>query len=242
MLRGLITILFLILFFLTYSQDEVPQNTPVYDMDPIHFGFTLGFSTMDFIIRHADDFYDQDTVFSINNKRQPGFNIAMVTNFKLGQYFDLRFLPGLTFGQRDLMYGRNIELVRQANIEGESLDSLHIMKIESTFLQFPLQIKYKARRVNNYRPYVIAGVNYCFDLEAQKKIKKDEHPKVRLGRHDIYYELGFGIDYYFPFFKLSSEIKLSIGLRDMLIKDSRIYSTSIDRLNSKMVSILFHFE
>lgn len=235
----------LILFIFTVSaaiaQTEKPKNTPVYDRDPLHFGFTLGVSTMDFGIKLTDDFYtSNDTVLGINNKRQPGFNIAMVTNLRMGEYLDLRFLPGLVFGQRDLIYDRDIALVQ--DLVDESSSEQHTMKIESTFLQFPLHLKYKAKRVNNYRPYLIGGVNYCFDLEAQKRIKDSERPKIRLQRHDVYYELGFGIDYYFPFFKLSSEVKFSVGLLDVIKRDGREYTTSIDKLNSKMVTLQFHFE
>jgi Outer membrane protein beta-barrel domain len=241
MFRKLFFLVFTTLIFVSVqAQIEKPQNTPVYDRDPLHFGFTLGLSTMDFGIRLSDDFYNLDTVLAVNNKRLPGFNIAMITNLRMGEFFDLRFLPGLVFGQRDLIYERDIAFV--GDFTEESNDSLHIMKIESTFLQFPLQVKYKAQRVNNYRPYLIAGVNYCFDLEAQKRIKDSERPKIRLKRHDVYWEIGFGIDYYFPFFKLSSEVKFSVGMLDMIQRDTREYTTAIDKLNSKMVTFQFHFE
>ena len=241
-LKLLLIIFFLIFIFRgVFAQDTKPPNIPKYDYDPLHFGFTLGINTMDFIIRHADNFQSLDTVLSVNNERKIGFNIAMVSNFRLGRYFDVRFLPGLAFGQRNLVYRRDSANIFNGAVD-ESRNPTHIMKIESTFLQFPLHIKYKAKRVNNYRPYVIAGVNYCFDLEAQKKIKEEERPKIRLKRNDIYCELGFGIDYYFPFFKLSSELKLSVGLLDVIKPDKREYTAAIDRLNSKMISILFHFE
>jgi len=241
MIRKLFLFIISLLFIISvYAQIEKPQNTPVYDRDPLHFGFTLGLSTMDFGIKMADNFYDLDTVLGINNKRQPGFNIAMVTNLRMGEYFDLRFLPGLVFGQRDLIYNRDSALVSN-NLE-ENNRAEHIMKIESTFLQFPLQVKYKAVRVNNYRPYLIAGVNYCYDLEAQKRIKDAERPKIRLKRHDVYWEVGFGVDYYFPFFKLSSELKFSVGILDVIQPDNREYTNAIDKLNSKMVTLQFHFE
>lgn len=240
MKKKIVLVSFLLISFLCLrAQIEKPQNTPVYDMDPIHFGFTLGISTMDFGIKMADDFYALDTVLAVNNKRLPGFNIAMVTNLRVGKYFDIRFLPGLVFGQRDLEFDRDTSV---QSLIYESNDLRHVMRIESTFLQFPLQVKYKAERLNNYRPYVIAGVNYCYDLEAQKKIKESERPKIRLKRHDVYWEVGFGIDYYFPFFKLSSELKFSVGLLDIIQRDDRVYTQAIDKLNSKMVTLQFHFE
>ena len=63
-----------------------------------------------------------------------------------------------------------------------------------------------------------------------------------LKRHDVYWEIGFGIDYYFPFFKLASEVKFSVGMLDMIQRDNREYTTAIDKLNSKMVTFQFHFE
>ncbi|MCK4664948.1 MAG: PorT family protein [Bacteroidales bacterium] len=225
----------------SYSQTQIPKNTPKYDYDPVHFGFTIGLNTMDFTIHNSDDFFSLDTVLSIENYRTVGFNICMVTNFRLAEYFDFRITPGLVFGQRNLTYIRDSAFVIDAPLD-ESKEAVHVMKIESTFLQVPFTLKYKAKRLNNYRPYLITGLNYCYDLEARKKIKDDEKPKIRLKRNDIYYEIGFGIDYYFPLFKMSSEIKFSVGLMDILQHDSREYSNAIENMNSKMVSLLFHFE
>ena len=38
------------------------------------------------------------------------------------------------------------------------------VSIESIFLEAPLLVKYKSKRLNNHRPYVIGGVNYRFDM------------------------------------------------------------------------------
>ena len=116
------------------------------------------------------------------------------------------------------------------------------MKIESTYATFPLLLKYRSVRLNNYRPYIIAGINYAFDLESEKKIRDDEKPKIRLNRHDIYVEFGFGSDYYFPFFKFSTELKFSFGLLNMIRPDETEYTKAIEKLNGRMVSLMFYFE
>jgi hypothetical protein len=61
---------------------------------------------------------------------------------------NLRFLPGLSFGERQLYY--NIPVW-----ETDYYQPLQYYSIKSTFLDFPLLIKYKARRINNDRPYII---------------------------------------------------------------------------------------
>ena len=109
---------------------------------------------------------------------QPGFSILMVGNVRLSKDFDLRFTPGLIFGQRNLHY-----LVKDDATSNDLRE--HIMRIESTYASFPILLKYRSIRLNNYRPYIIAGVNYTFDLESEKKIRDDEKPKIMLNRNDI---------------------------------------------------------
>lgn len=189
---------------------------------------------MDFRIKHASNFTSLDSVDNVENTRRMGFNISIVSSLRLSEYLDLRFLPGLSFGQRDLTYS-------YFNKEKNTTQT-RTMKIESTFIDFPFVIKYKAKRINNYRPYVIAGTNFALDLASQKEIKEEEKPKIRLEPFDIYYEIGFGIDYYLTYFKLSTEIKIAIGILNILRPDYSQYTTSIDRMTSNVVSFNFHFE
>lgn len=218
--------------FVANGQRKKVLNTPKYDLDPLHFGFTVGFNTMDFNIYNSKLINTFDSVYAVNNIRQAGFNLGIVSNLRLAPFLDLRFLPGITFGQRDMEY-----LVR-----GKDEFYKRVMKIESTFLEFPLTLKYKAKRINNYRPYLIAGLNYRLDLAARKKIKEEEKPMILLERNDVYYELGFGVDYYLPYFKFSTEIKYCVGLGNMIRNDGTEYSLAIEKLISNLVMISFHFE
>ncbi len=227
-----ISVLLISICFIVDAQRSKVMNTPKYDLDPLHFGFTVGFNSMDFNIYNSKFINNFDTVFSVNAIQQTGFNLGIVSNLRLMPFLDLRFLPGITFGQRNLEY-----LIRT-----NTGFKKKIMKIESTFLEFPLQLKYKAKRVNNYRPYVIAGLNSRLDLAARKEIKEEEKPIILLERQDVYYELGFGIDYYLAFFKFSTEIKYCVGLTNVLKRDYTEYSGAIEKMVSNMVVISFHFE
>ncbi len=233
MLKKIILVaVFISICFFADAQRKKVLNTPKYDLDPLHFGFTVGFNTMDFDIYNSKFINNFDTVYSVNTLRQAGFNLGIVSNLRLMPYLDLRFLPGISFGQRNLEY-----LVRT-----NSGFSKRVMKIESTFLEFPLEIKYKAKRINNYRPYLIAGLNYRLDLAARKEIKEEEKPMILLERDDLYYELGFGVDYYLPFFKFSTEIKYAVGLVNIIRPDGTEYSRAIEKMISNMVVVSFHFE
>ena len=65
---------------------------------------------------------------------------------------------------------------------------------------------------------------------------------IKLKKNDVYWEIGVGIDFYLQYFKLSVELKKSYGLRNVLVQDNTLYSTPIERLNSQMTIISFHFQ
>ena len=92
-------------------------------------------------------------------------------------------------------------------------------KLESSFLEFPLLLKYKGDRLNNVRPYLIGGLNFRYDLAAKKEYDADKPVYMRLKRPDLYYEAGGGLDFYLKFFKFSVELKMSNGIRDILINE-----------------------
>jgi hypothetical protein len=211
-----------------------PLNLPKYDQIPFHFGMSLGFNTMDFTIRNSSFLYSSqcDSVYSIENVPRPGFNINIVSTWQFKPFFAVRFLPGLNFGQRDLLYW----------VRRDSTYFQHLMMMESTYLDFPVLLQYKAMRLNNFRPYLIAGGSFKIDLAAQRKIKPEERPKIRLDRYSWYYEVGFGTDFMLQYFKFAMELKYVVGLNNVLVPDDSQYSKSISRMNSKMIMLSFTFE
>ncbi len=216
-----------------FAQKQLPQNLPRLDRQKIHFGYSLGLNSMDFTIRPSDEFVSSfDTVQSVNVRRLIGFNINMIANIRLTEFLNLRFTPGMIFGQRNLDY----KYVEDGNYHR------HSMMIESTFLDFPLSLKYKAHRINNFRPFILGGVAVRYDLAAQKKIKVDEYPKIRLRPFDVYYEVGVGLDFFLEYFMFGIEIKSSWGTFNIVEYDASEYTDYYDRLNSHFVTIGFHFE
>lgn len=223
------------------AQKSKPWNKPLYDSKKFHYGFAFTGGKLDFSFAPNLNIYNEDvnypnkfdTVYSIESEGKFMFGASMVSNMKLNENWDLRLIPGLYFGQRDLVYLLNNDIGKPYK---------HTMKIESTLLQFPLLLKYRAVRENNYRPYVVFGANYAIDLASRKKISEDEKPKIRLKSHDILLEAGFGVDYYLPFFKFSHEIRFSYGLFNIVNCDDTEYTTFIDKLGTKTVSLVIYFE
>ena len=229
-------ILFLFLYYTHggYSQEStVPTNLPKYDVIPLHFGMSLGFNYMDFTIHNSPSFWVLDSVYSVENIPQVGLNINIVSNYNVPySNFSVRFLPGLNLGQRNLEYW----------IKKDTTYYSHTMKIESTFLDFPILLEYKGARINNFRPYLIAGGSFKVDLASQKRIRDEERPKIRLSRLSYYYEIGFGTDFFLEYFKFAMELKYVVGINNVLVSDNTQFTQAIERMNSKMIMLSFTFE
>ena len=219
------------------SAQYMPKNLPKYDQKRWHFGFTLGTNTMNFNVYPVDRSEYVDTIMVIQPTLSQGFNIGIVANMKLAKYLDLRFVPTLSFGQRDLNY-----LIKIGTEEKKFTKS-----VESTFLDFPFTLKYKSRRfdgnLNNMRVYVLTGARYSLDLASQKNKKgTTDEIVLKLNPHDLMVSGGVGVDFYLNYFKLGIEFQLAYGLINVLNDKSTVYTTNVDRLTSRMGWITFTFE
>ncbi len=220
----------------TIAQRAKVENLPKFDKQRIHFGFLLGFNYTNFIVHPVNDLKERfDTVYVIEATRQPGFNLGILADLRLGEYFNLRFLPDLAFASRKLDY----------TFSGSNGTYVLSKEIESTFIDFPLLLKYKSERINNYRAYLIGGAKYSIDVASQKDVNSRliRDKIVKITNSDYGYEVGFGFDFYNKYFKFSPEIRFGFGLKNVLINEpDNVFVNTIDRLNSKSVLVSFIFE
>lgn len=210
-------------------------NLPNYEYDKVHFGFLIGFNTLDYHIyntglRTAENNFTARycEVKNIN----PGLNLGIVTDLRLCNDLNLRCLPGISFGQRDIKF---------INEFGELIDKKPL-RIKSTFLEIPLLLKYSAFRLNNAKPFVVTGTTFRYDLA------KDKQNHLQMKSFDDYLDAGAGFDFYLPYFRLSVEFRASFGLKNIYKNvipedDEDIpYQQAIDGLKSRWYGITFYFE
>lgn len=201
-----------------------------------HFGFSLGFNTMDFRIGESLQEIDGEVWHAEISTLTPGFSVGIITDLRLSRYLNLRCTPTLNFAERKLTY-----------ITGEDLDRREYLSISSIPVQLPLYLKYSSERLGNMRPYLIGGGGLSVDLGRNK-----EKP-VYLNPFDYFVEVGAGCDIYFPFFKLAPELKIGMGFNDLLatidpqelenmLPSDRKYSMALSRLRTKMITLTFNFE
>jgi len=219
-----------------FAQSKVIKNLKTYDNQIIHFGFTIGTNTGSFHIRYIDNFYGLNEVYGVEIKHHPGIHMGPIMTVNLADQVDLRTQISLTFIQRDLIY-----TLAENPLSPEPVLYNHTMKLESSFVEFPVFFKLKSERINNYRVFLLGGINPKLDLAAQKKIKEEDMPKIRLNRFDIAAETGLGADFYFNYFKFGIELKYSQGFFDIVNRDETEYSQVYKKLYSQQFLLSFHF-
>ena len=255
MLRKVVLFIAAVVFVLTGSdvqaQKRKPFNLPKYDQAQYHFGFTLGINTMNFTVKPASDIHyrvftteqtpdlnvDSSMLLAVNSRPTFGFNVGIVGDMRLGRYLNVRFVPALTFGERYLNY--SILGYREEEKTIIDIDK----NISSVFVDFPVLFKYKSKRLNNMRAYLIGGAQYTVDLAANSKKDDDQNQEVvKLLKSDVYGILGVGFDFYNAWFKFGVELKMKFGVFDMIDREGTIYTDGIDRLTSKVLQVDFTFE
>jgi len=189
----------------------------------------------------AEDFLYADLI-----QLQPGFQVSIVSDLRLSENWNLRFLPGISFGSREIWFYEY-----DAGVVGDPVEIPHVsnpVPLGPAFLDFPLHFKYRSKRVNNYRPYVVGGLNFRYDMSAKKPgiYDSDSDEYLKFKRGDLYFEFGFGIDNYLKYFKFAPEIKGAVGLMNVIDPDGRNphpeFANSISYARSYIIMLNFHFE
>jgi hypothetical protein len=204
-------------------------NMPEHDDKPYYFGLTFGLNYSQYRIKYTQSFTDQDTFLQIQPKYSPGFNLGLMGNLRLNKYFDLRFIPSLSFAEK-----RVVTTFRN--------DSTADRSIEAICVNLPLQIKFKSDRIKNFRFYGMAGGKFDYDLSANARSRRADE-WIKVSPADYGYELGFGFEFYYPNFIFSPEIKLSQGLNNQIHHDGSVPLTNaIQTLQTRMIVISIHLE
>lgn len=209
-------------------------NRPYADLRRWHLGFSVGIYSSDLMLSHNGYITPEGQEWRMDQPNyQPGFCVNGLFNLRLNSYFNIRFTPGMYFGSRDIsMVELNTGATERQNIK-------------TTYVVLPVEVKYAAMRWRNARPYLIGGIMPAFD------VGKKRSDFLQLKNTDIFLTVGFGFDFYLPYFKLAPEVKFCFGLGDVLQHDRSDladnpdkfkFTQSLTKATSKMLVVTFYFE
>jgi len=229
-MKKLIAIIFIALCYNTsqaqlFSGERV-MNQQNFDQQRWSWGYFLGFNSYDFDFDYKD--LGQDKLV----ETRVGFNVGLIGNLKINNNIDLRLEPGVNFNTR--------------GFQVTNADPDTFREISSTYVHIPLLLKFNANRLNNFRPFVVGGVSTSINLSSNENNPDDNSAgQFRMKTNSYYYEIGFGIDLYLYYFKLSPSIRGVFAINDELVPDdspSSIFTGNIDKMSSRAIFINFTFQ
>jgi hypothetical protein len=194
-----------------------------------YFGLSLGVNSSGFKVNQSRFFIGNDSISVTETGKQGGFNLNMIANLKMGEYFDFRFLPGFAFSNRRFDF-TTTENNRQ------------LRDIEMVSFELPFHLRFKSEPYKDMRLFVIGGLKYSYDVATNSR-SRQANTLLKISPHDYQLETGFGIQLFYPYFIFSPEIKFSTGLNNMLIYNRSLNESRVlENVRSSIITISFHFE
>lgn len=209
-------------------------NRPYADQKLLHLGFSVGMHLQDLKFTHNGFVTaDGETWFAEVPSYSPGFCVNVLGDLRLHKYFNLRFSPGMYFGNKVV---RMLDTTKGGEAQ---------QNVKTAYVVAPIDLKISGDRYLNSRPYVTLGVMGSLD------VSKKRSDYFQFNSMDAYLTVGLGCDFYLPFFKLNPEIKFCFGLTDILKHDrpdladdpEKLKITeSLGKVKSNMIVLTFYFE
>ena len=244
--RGIIIGLVLTVLFLLapvagagrlHAQERKIQNRPYLDDRVWHYGFLVGFNIQDLSIANTGLPYINTSGraeywYADVPEYTPGFSVGILGELKANDWLSVRIIPTMHFGDKRVVF------------KEQRSGAVAEQYVKSTYLSVPFDLKINAERFNNYRPYVVTGLAPAFDLT----VKKGKELLVKPS--DVMFEIGMGLDFYYPYFKMIPELKFCFGLNNIIenhrtdLTDASLlkYSQSIEKAQNSMIVLTLYFE
>lgn len=216
------------------QRNEKLLNRPYADLKRVHLGFSVGAHFQDLKFTHngipqadGEQWYSEVPSYS------PGFCVNVLGDLRLHNNFNLRFSPGIYFGNKVAVFREFLSGKEERQ------------NVKTAYVVAPLDLKISGARYFQSRPYVTLGTMATFD------VSKKRSDFLMFNTADVYLTLGIGCDFYLPFFKLNPEIKFCFGLTDILkhdrpdlVDDEQTIKVTngLEKVKSNMIVLTFYFE
>ena len=212
-------------------------NLPNFDKKTIHFGYLIGLNQYDYKFEYIKPYYKELMYKDIETIISNGFCVGLIGDLRINEFMNLRFEPSLFYNKRSLLYPEYPEFTKESDRERE---------LKSTNIHLPLLFKVSTRRINNFRPFLLAGFSADFNLSSNFKNTDDNASAVfRTVPQNFNYELGLGFEFYLYYFKFSPSLRGVFSVQNELIPDTDPQSPWTDKIVnmfSRGVALIITFE
>ena len=209
-------------------------NNENFDKAPLSYGYYLGFNSYDFNIDYKTNVKDIQVLKAV------GFNVGLIGNVRINDYFDIRLEPGLVMSNRTLSYSNTY-------FDGLAYEEKDLEReIRSTYIHIPLLVKISTKRINNIKPFIVGGISTALNLSSNQDNPDDNsNGNFRMTKNNLFYELGIGIDFYLTWFKFTPSLRGVCSLKDEHVPDfdtDSPWTSNIDQMQTRGLFINFTFQ
>ncbi|MGB5982837.1 MAG: porin family protein [Nonlabens sp.] len=228
---------FVIVLLLTglFAYSQGPVREKIRNLDNIDkkrwsWGYYLGMNTYDY------KFDYEEVEPEIQTETSLGFNVGLVGDMRINDYFNLRLEPGISFVTRNLTFP-DPSLLTEADMTRE---------VTSTYINVPLLLKFSTKRLNNIKPFIVGGVSWSSNLSSNEESPDDNLAGQFRQKSNVFnYELGIGIDLYLFYFKFTPSIRGVFAMTDEIVPDAdpnSPYTGNVSSMQSRGVFLNFTFQ
>lgn len=233
-----VTLLFTFIFLPSHSYGQGQTgNLGQFDRSLLHYGIQVGYTQSKFDLRYIEDAELRQTLQGTTSYYAPGFHIAVIGDMRLNNWLNLRLLPGVTLVTREVSYAWEPGYLANHRLAELSRN------VESVYGDIPIELKLRAVRYGDFRPYLTAGASYGFDFASLRKNRNQTNQSIiRLQPSDLRYTMGVGFDVFLRYVKFAIEFKMNFGVLDLKVEDPDVYIRAFDYLNTRTFMLSFTFE
>ncbi len=232
-MRKKILILLLLAGLSSHAQfrDSPPQNLPLFDetfwqwgyyFGTTHFDYYLAFKTKENYIRVAPE---------------PGFHVGLISDFRITRMLSIRLEPGVRVSSRTLYFSSSFTGLTKNDT---------VRKINANYLVLPVMLKFNAHRNGNFRPYVMLGGTYAYNLTSYENSINDNASGRFRTRTNVYFlEVGVGFEMYMYYFKFTPSIRGVFALNNEFVPDedpNSPWTGNLEYMGTRGIYIVLTFE
>ncbi|GAB3926536.1 outer membrane beta-barrel protein [Larkinella terrae] len=200
-----------------------------YDDKPIRYGFFFAAPATRFNIKYSDAYVSADSAHQLYSPSKVGFRVGFVMSTILSEHFDVRVTPAVS------LYSRSVDYNYPGGTSRKEVR-------ESTWLEFPVLLKYKSKRRMNSRMYLVGGGALGIETNVRRRETAGASRLLTKNR-DLTVEYGIGFEQFFEFFKFAPEIRFSHGLVNLFEPNQgNTANIGLQKLRTHTVTLYLTFE
>jgi len=232
---GLIILFSTFVQYSSFAQDKPIENLKTEDFRRLRFGYYIDFNFVGAKMEYLPT--PTGTPFRINVKQKPSFGVGLLADYRIHEFINIRFHPGVAFVEREINFPFSEEDLSKALVN---------RNVKSNYVRFPIGIKFNARRIRNVRPYLMVSFSTNINISSEENNSEDnESGTFRMKQRMNAWEFAIGTEIYLPYFKFTPSVHGVFALNNELVPDKNptsIYTQYISTMRSRGVFLRFTFE